>query len=641
MLGAFFRPLVRPGWRRKALAAGSVAAVAAAVWLGRGALVHRASAQPAASTAPAAAPLATSDYGSRVVAYVHQNQAITRQDLGEFLIARNGADKLPLLVNKRILDDVCKQHNIVVTAAEVDAALGEQLKDIPGDRQAFLKSILSRYKKNLYEFKEDIIRPRLQLTRLVQPQLKVTEEELRQGYEVVYGEKIECRMIVWPLTEKAKAEQEYPTLHSEAAFVERAKKQPHGELASSGGKIKPIARYVMDKAFETAAFKLQPGQLSELIQTRDGYVVLRCERRIPPDTAVNFNSVRAKLERDILENKLRLEMGNTFKELSKKAMPHLVLKKSERPEPGPTPPPSQPVATIFGTTNITREDLGEFLIARFGAERLEFLVNHRLLDEACKEKNITISDSEIEKGLKEDLTQLNVTKDVFEKDLLGKWGKNLYEWREDVIRPRLMLTKLCQGRVKWSADDLDKCFQAYHGERLECRMILYPPDQAKFAMREYAVLRDNESEFARKAKSQASPTLASQGGKLPVFGRHSLDNEELEREAFKLRPGEVTALIGTPQGQVILKCDKRIPPDKTVTLDKVRDKLIKEIVEKKTQLEMQVVFRELQDRAKPRLLLRGTGQPEDLAAQARQLMSDLPPLGAGAAAKGTGAGGNR
>src|SRR5437016_2223867 len=130
MLGAFFRPLVRHGGFRTALAAGGLAVAAAAVWFGRGALVHRASAQPAASsTAPAAAPLATSDYASRVVAYVHQSQAITRQDLGEFLIARNGADKLPLLVNKRILDDVCKQHNVVVTAAEVDAALAEQLKD--------------------------------------------------------------------------------------------------------------------------------------------------------------------------------------------------------------------------------------------------------------------------------------------------------------------------------------------------------------------------------------------------------------------------------------------------------------------------------------------------------------------------------
>src|SRR5206468_12807146 len=116
-------------------------------------------------------------------------------------------------------------------------------------------------------------------------------EELRQGYEVVYGEKIECRMIVWGLTEKAQADKEYPTLHSEAAFIERAKKQQYGELASSGGKIKPIGRHVMDKPFEDAAFKLQPGQISELIPTREGFVVLRCERRIPPDTAVNFNSV--------------------------------------------------------------------------------------------------------------------------------------------------------------------------------------------------------------------------------------------------------------------------------------------------------------------------------------------------------------
>jgi hypothetical protein len=60
----------------------------------------------------------------------------------------------------------------------------------------------------------------------------------------------------------------------------------------------------------------------------------------------------------------------------------------------------------------------------------------------------------------------------------------------------------------------------------------------------------------------------------------------------------------------------------------VRGTLTEEIKRKKTDVEMQVVFKELSDKAAARLLLTGTGQPEDLAAETRRLMADLPNLDA-------------
>ena len=209
----------------------------------------------------------------------------------------------------------------------------------------------------------------------------------------------------------------------------------------------------------------------------------------------------------------------------------------------------------------------------------------------------------------------------------------MFEWREDVIRPRLMLTRLCQGRVKVTEEEIKKGFEAYHGERLECRIILWPKEQKKFAMNEYARIRDSDEEFTRQAKSQPSPTLASQWGKIPVFGRNSLGDPELEKAAFDLHPGEITRLIETPQGHVVIKCDRRIPPDTNVKLEQERDRLVKEIHEKKVQIEMQVVFKELRDKANPKLFLKGTAQPEDLQAEAAKAMQGLPPLGSAPAAQ--------
>ena len=59
-------------------------------------------------------------------------------------------------------------------------------------------------------------------------------------------------------------------------------------------------------------------------------------------------------------------------------------------------------------------------------------------------------------------------------------------------------------------------------------------------------------------------------------------------------------------------------------MEAVRDELMKEVQVKKVNVEMQVVFKELQAKAAPRVLLKGTGRPEDLVGETMRLMSDAP-----------------
>jgi len=189
-----------------------------------------------------------------------------------------------------------------------------------------------------------------------------------------------------------------------------------------------------------------------------------------------------------------------------------------------------------------------------------------------------------------------------------------------------MLRKLCEGRVTCTDEDVKLAHEAYHGERLECRMILWPPDQANFARTEYTKIHNSEQEFDRQARSQPLASLASKGGKIDVFGRHSLGDENLEREAFKLQPGDTSALIETPQGVVMIRCDKRIPPDTKATLEQTRAACAKDIIEKKVQIEMQVVFQQMREKAKPQIILKWFGKPEDLVSDSRKLMADIPNL---------------
>ena len=77
------------------------------------------------------------------------------------------------MLNKRLIEDECRKRGLVINAAEVDATLAEDIRNMGIDQSAFIKTVLPRSKKNLYELKEDVIRPRIQMTRLVQDRIQI------------------------------------------------------------------------------------------------------------------------------------------------------------------------------------------------------------------------------------------------------------------------------------------------------------------------------------------------------------------------------------------------------------------------------------------------------------------------------------
>jgi hypothetical protein len=591
-------------------------------------------AEPAAPQPNGTPEPTPSEWASRVVAYLYDNQPVSREELGEYLIVRHGARKLEPLVRQRIIEHACRQQDIQVTATDVEAALAEDIQGLNVNRETFVRALLAKYKKNLYEWREDVIRPRLMMTRLCQGHVHVTEQDVLNAFESTHGEKVACRIIIWKPDEVEKAKAAYARLRDGPEEFEReAKAQFLPGLAASGGKIRPFGRHTMGETVETEAFKLREGELSTLIESPDGPFVLRCEKRFPADTTRSLEVERPALLRQIVDQKVQGEMRTAFEELRKQAQPRVLrLDPSQvldtgtgelRPEEVGPPHPGQIVA-YYHNIPVTREELGEYLVLRYGAENIDLLINHRLIEQACKERGIRVTREEIEADLTQYLKKMNVDEKAFEKNILSKRGQSLYEWREDVIRPRLLLTKLCRERVRASDEDVRLAFQAHHGERLECRMILWPPDQAKFAMNCYNQIRDSEEEFDRMARQQASPTLAPVGGKLPIFGRHTLGDENVEREAFRLQPGEVSTLVGTPQGTVVIKCDNRIPPDTSKKLEDIRPQLEQEVLAKKTQYEMQVVVTELRNKARPRTMLKDPNKPEDLTAEVVREMADSP-----------------
>lgn len=286
------------------------------------------------------------------------------------------------------------------------------------------------------------------------------------------------------------------------------------------------------------------------------------------------------------------------------------------------------VAYIYDTIPITREELGEYLIARMGSDRLGNLVNRRIIEHACQQKGIEVTAAEVEADLNETLKGLSVSRDQFVNTVLKPYHKTLYEWKEDVIKPRLLLGKLCRPRVVVTDDDLKTAYEAYYGEKIEVRMIKWPRNQKEVAIKMYARLRDSDEEFMRAAKTQAETKLAADAGKMLPFGRHTTGHEELEKSAFSLQPGEVSQLIEAGDSVVLMKCISRVAPKTEVKLESVREELTRDIVNRKIQqVEIQKIFKELSENARPKMFLKGSMTEADILREARQELHSAAPKG--------------
>ena len=315
-------------WRKGTMALVMVAATVAAFYWGRmgGTAVDAQQVQPRVGAAGQTAQ-AQSDYGRRVVAYIYDNIPITREELGEFLIARFGQERIDFLINRRIVEMTCQSKGVSVTDLEVETQFKEELKGFPNmTAQDFYNQILKRYNKTLFEWKEDVIRPKLMLSKLCKPMVEVTQQDLQNAFEARYGPKVECRMIAFQKGDTHKQEIWTKISQGEAEFAAYATQQFLENLRATGGKIPPIHKHFGDPKIEEAAFNLKPGQITPIMEMPDNTcVVLKCDKHLPADLTKSFDSVRLDLHKEMTEVKLAQKMNEYFAELRKQAHPRVMI----------------------------------------------------------------------------------------------------------------------------------------------------------------------------------------------------------------------------------------------------------------------------------------------------------------------------
>jgi foldase protein PrsA len=343
----------RPNWSKAGLATLVAGAVFGAFYLGRQGGINEVCGQapqtPAIDPQTLYRPTSTHPTGNHVVAYIYNNVPITREELGEYLIERFGADHLEFLINRRIIEMACAAKNIRITDQEVAAQLALDIKSFQCTEHEFVAKILKPHNKTLLEWKEDVIRPKLAMERYVEKSIAVTEDEIKNGFEAKFGPQVQCRWIVLHENQMPKMTEIWGRVHNDGAEFEReAKNSVFGPLAANAGMLPPIHQHFAEPNLEREAFKLKPGEVSPLIALEDKTtVILRCEKLIDPDTTKKLDNVRMQLYHEIFEAKVKDSVKAAFPKMREEAKPQIFLQRDVPPQAtaaaqGGTAPMMQP-----------------------------------------------------------------------------------------------------------------------------------------------------------------------------------------------------------------------------------------------------------------------------------------------------------
>jgi len=251
-------------------------------------------------------------------AAIINGQSLLMDVLEKECVKRYGPQTLEGEIHRKLVENALTKAQLQVSQAEIDQEIrntaefyGYVTSEGVPDIQRWIADVLNEEGKTVELYIRDAVWPTVALKKLVADKVQVTEEDLRKGFEANFGSRAEVLAIV--LSNQRTAQEVWEMARN------RPTEQFFGELAnqysvepssrSNFGKVPPLRRNGGQPNLEKAAFELQPGSMSGIVEVGGQYVILRCQGFTNP-VVQDFNAVQGELAKEIGEKKLRIEMDN-------------------------------------------------------------------------------------------------------------------------------------------------------------------------------------------------------------------------------------------------------------------------------------------------------------------------------------------
>ncbi len=248
--------------------------------------------------------VSTGNVGEEAVATVDEDK-ITANDVYQLMLKQVGPQAVDQLIVERLLDKEAAKQNVSVTDSDYDAEIAK-IKEQNGWDDATFTSQLESAGFTLDELKEQM-KPQLVLTKLVEPQIQVTDEELQKYYDENKAqfetpEQVKASHIL--VETKAEADDLLAQIKGGADFAELAKahsKDPGS--GAQGGDLGFFGKGQMVAPFEEAAFALEIGEVSEVVESEHGFHIIKLTDKKAAATAT-FEEKKEEIRETVFQQKL-------------------------------------------------------------------------------------------------------------------------------------------------------------------------------------------------------------------------------------------------------------------------------------------------------------------------------------------------
>ncbi|MFY0519107.1 peptidylprolyl isomerase [Lysinibacillus sp. UGB7] len=241
--------------------------------------------------------------GSNYVAKV-DGIKISQKDLDQELRIQYGAEVLETLISHKIIELEAAKQNITVPD-EVIQSEYEELIQSYGDGDTF-KEVLKSNGLTEAAVKDNIRTYQLG-KKVISASIEITDEEVEQYFKDnkdSYGqeEQVEVRHIL--LEDEVTAQEVLKKVQAGEDFTTLAKDYSIDTVTSEdGGNLGYISKGQMDEAFEEAAFVLEVNGVSDIVQSAEGYHVIKVTAKVPAEEAI-FENVKDEIFATVLESRI-------------------------------------------------------------------------------------------------------------------------------------------------------------------------------------------------------------------------------------------------------------------------------------------------------------------------------------------------
>lgn len=251
------------------------------------------------------------------------------------------------------------------------------------------------------------------------------------------------------------------------------------------------------------------------------------------------------------------------------------------------PAPAHDVAAVVNGIRITRAELAEQCLQKFGADVLESLINRTLIADYSAAKGIQVTRQQVDEEIDRMAQRFNVSRDEWLKMLEKERNISATQYANDIIWPTIALRMVAGTLVQPTEAEVRDAYETQFGPAVQCRLIAL--DTEPKAREVLALATAKPDEFGNLAKQySADVNSASAKGLIQPIRKH-MGDLQLEQMAFALKPGEVSQIVPVGQQFVILKCESHIPA-RAVPLAQVQKLLEDAIRDKKLRMASSQVF---------------------------------------------------